>query len=340
MNYFIKDKNTVDIKKWANFVLTHPYGNIFQTPEMFEVYSLSKKHEPMLVYVEDNNNEIVGILLAVILKEYDGFVGFFSSRSIIIGGPLIKDDNPDILDYILQEYKKQIKNKIIYSQFRNLREWEGDYISIFTKHGFIFEPHLDIIHNLNQSKAELWSNMKSSARNKVNKAERCGLIYKDLDPNKFSDDSYSLLKETYMKAELPLANKDFFTNAFRILGDSGFLKLFGAFKDNDLIAVRLELIFKKGIYDWYAGSSINANIYNPNDFLTWSVLEWGCSTNYSMFDFGGAGKPNIHYGVRDYKLKFGGELVNFGRFELVHKPLIYEMATFALKHYKLIKRVL
>ena len=36
--------------------------------------------------------------------------------------------------------------------------------------------------------------------------------------------------------------------------------------------------------------------------------------------FGGAGKPDKPYGVRDYKLKFGGQLVNWGRFEKVHKP--------------------
>ena len=58
--------------------------------------------------------------------------------------------------------------------------------------------------------------------------------------------------------------------------------------------------------------------------LPWKIMEWGHENGYKLFDFGGAGKPNIPYGVRDYKLKFGGDLVNFGRFEKVHKK--YRMA--------------
>ena len=41
----------------------------------------------------------------------------------------------------------------------------------------------------------------------------------------------------------------------------------------------------------------------------------------TIFDFGGAGKPVVHYGVRDYKMKFGGKLVNYGRLTLVHNPI-------------------
>ena len=37
------------------------------------------------------------------------------------------------------------------------------------------------------------------------------------------------------------------------------------------------------------------------------------------------GKPNQHYGVRDYKLKFGGKLVNFGRYEIVHKKHLFKI---------------
>ena len=35
-------------------------------------------------------------------------------------------------------------------------------------------------------------------------------------------------------------------------------------------------------------------------------------------DFGGAGKPDEPYGVRTFKAKYGGELVNYGRYVCVH----------------------
>ena len=30
--------DSIDIKQWSEFAYNHPYGNIFQTPEMVEVY--------------------------------------------------------------------------------------------------------------------------------------------------------------------------------------------------------------------------------------------------------------------------------------------------------------
>ncbi len=88
------------------------------------------------------------------------------------------------------------------------------------------------------------------------------------------------------------------------------------------------------IYDWYAGADDSYLEYRPNDILSWSILKWGIKNNYEVFDFGGAGKPNVPYGVRDYKLKFGGELVNFGRFEIIHKPSVFKSGKIGLHIYK------
>ena len=85
------------------------HGNIFQTPDMYGVYQNTKNYEPVFLAVVNNVDEIAGILLVVIQKEYSGVLGIFTARSIIHGGPLIKDDNLDVLDFILKEYDKIIK---------------------------------------------------------------------------------------------------------------------------------------------------------------------------------------------------------------------------------------
>ena len=59
---------------------------------------------------------------------------------------------------------------------------------------------------------------------------------------------------------------------------------------------------------------------------------------YCLFDFGGAGKPNVPYGVRDHKLKFSENLVEFGRFEKIYHPLLYKFALLGLRLYKIIKK--
>src|SRR5574341_342767 len=100
-----------ELKDWDKFVFNHPQGNIFQTPEMAEVYRRTRNYEPIsLAVVNNSSDEIMAILSAVILKE-KGIVGYFSSRSIIQGGPLyVKNENGvATVSLLIKEYNKIIE---------------------------------------------------------------------------------------------------------------------------------------------------------------------------------------------------------------------------------------
>ena len=56
------------------------------------------------------------------------------------------------------------------------------------------------------------------------------------------------------------------------------------------------------------------------------TLRWACENGFRVFDYGGAGSPNKPYGVRLFKSQMGGELVEYGRYEKVHKPLLMKIA--------------
>ena len=74
----------------------------------------------------------------------------------------------------------------------------------------------------------------------------------------------------------------------------------------------LALVYKNAIYDFYAGAY--PEYYNKylNDLIPWETFLWVKQNRYTLFDFGGAGKPNKPYSVRDYKIKFCGQWVNLG----------------------------
>jgi len=96
-----KIKHNIIFEEWSLFTESHPKSNIFQFPEMSEVYQKIKNYEPLFLAVTDEQENILGVLLAVIQKEHSGFLGKFSARSIIMGGPLVKKNNPEVLDFIL-----------------------------------------------------------------------------------------------------------------------------------------------------------------------------------------------------------------------------------------------
>ena len=329
-------KTKINAKKLTTFCDNHSKANIFQTPEMYEVFKSTKNYEPVYLAVEDENEEIVGSLLAVIQKEHSGIIGKLSSRAIIWGGPLIKDDDLEILDLMLKEFNKITKRKAIYTQFRNMWQNTEKEKQIFIKHGFNYEDHLDIIHDLS-SKDNIWNSMKSNARNKIRHSFKANLNFMEIHDETMIEKLYEILKSVYNNAKLPLVDIDLFLNAYKIMNKKKMIKFFLAVKDTEVIGTRIVFTYKKTIYDWYAGSDYKYYKYNPNDFLPWKVMEWGHNNGFKTFDFGGAGKPNIPYGVRDYKLKFGGELVNWGRFEKVHQPLLMKVGKIGFELYKRIK---
>lgn len=325
----------INRKKWSDFVFNHPDGNIFQSPEMHEVYEKTEKYEPVFLAVKENN-DIFGILLAVIQKEHSGFIGKFSSRSIIWGGPLLKDNNEKVLDLLLKEYNRKIKKKAIYSQFRNLWNW-GDLRKSFEINGFTFEDHLDIFFDLNYSEEDLLMQMHKQRRHNVRRAKNKGTVFTEITNIDGIKQSYQLVKETYKRVKLPVGDEDFFLTAFEVLYQKKMARFFGAYHLDKLIGVRVVLCYKDLVYDWYAGSSYKDTNKYPNDFLPWEIMLWSKNNGYKVFDFGGAGKPGVPYGVRNYKKKFGGEFVNYGRFEFIHKPILMKIGKVGLKIWKKLK---
>lgn len=301
------------------------------------MYSLTTGYTPLFIAVTNDNGEILGTILALIQKEK--YAGMFSARSIIWGGPLIKGSNIEILDSILKEYNKQVKGNAIYSQFRNLWEWSKEEKEVFERNGYGYEAHLDIHNYLNQPAPELLMSMHQGRRKNIRRAERIPLEFGEINTRSDFEICISLIEQTYKKVKLPCPDNSFFINAENILKLNGSFKKFAAKYKNEIIACRFVLCYNKLIYDWYAGANDAHLDKYPNDFLPWKIMEWGIIHGYDIFDFGGAGKPNVQYGVRDFKLKFGGTVVNFGRFEKIHNYPLFLIGKTGLNFYKIIKRV-
>jgi len=325
----------VDYSSWKSFVYNHPNGNIFQTPEMYEVYSKTKNYEPILVTIDDKNI-LYGLVLGVIQKEK--YFKNFTSRSVIIGGPLVKDNDPIVLNDLLIKYNAVIKKKAIYSQIRNIFDTSSQR-EVFHINGYAYDDHLDIIHDLTKSEEAQWLKISRDKKKCIKNANRNLLVINITDEIKNINEIYFILKNVYNRIKLPLPDISFFENAIEILKKERNINIFGAYLNDQLIGVRIVLCYKNLIYDWYAGSDNKYLKYRPNDILPWEVMKWGSQNGYEIFDFGGAGKPNVPYGVRDYKLRFGGFLVNYGRYEAIHQTMKMSFAKTAFKLYQYIKNI-
>ena len=321
----------IDKQSWVDFVNNHPNGNIFHTPEMYVVYLNTPKFSPLILIATDKNDNIVGCLMSVIQREYSGLIGELTTRSIIFGGPLTENNSPTIADVLLKKYNEIIKPKAIYSQFRNLFD-TTEFSNIFIKNGYHFDEHLDILLDLTASEEELEKNLHKERKRNIAKAQKEGLVFKHLTEREEIDDVVLLLKKTYHRVKVPMSYDELFVQSKNLLKNK--VHFFGAYYNGKMIAGQVRLCYKDTVYAWYSGSDSSYFNKKPNDFLLWNVILWSKQNNFTTFDFGGAGKPNVAFGVRDYKLKFGGKVVSYGRYEIAHKRLLMTIGRNAYELYK------
>ena len=133
----------IDKQSWSNFVKSHPQGNVFQTPEMYQVYQHANNITPYIVAAIDNG-QVVGILLAQWMSNGSKLAQWITSRSIISGGPLAKNNDPAIIDQLLKTYYKLLPVKTIYSEIRPIYDSEELFQYLVTKK-WTHKGHYNII---------------------------------------------------------------------------------------------------------------------------------------------------------------------------------------------------
>lgn len=335
----IKIVEPTDLDQWRDFVYNHPRGNIFQAPEMAEVYRRTKNYEPVtLVAINTKTHEIMALLQGVIIKELGNYIGKFSSRLVIQGGPLYinKSEGISALKLLIEEYSKLAKRKALFTEVRNM--WDTSNIRLLlSEFGYKYEEHLNFLIDLNRSEKEIWSDIHKSRRKGINRAAKKGITTEKMESKRFLKTFYELVHETYKKAKIPLADLSLFESAFDILAPNDMAKFYVAKQCDCIVGARVVLNYKGLIYDWYAGSSLKHQDYYINEALVWHILKEHADKGFHTFDFGGAGKPNEEYGVREFKRRFGGKLVNFGRYKKIHSPIMVKIAKKGFEMYKKIK---
>ncbi len=88
----------------------------------------------------------------------------------------------------------------------------------------------------------------------------------------------------------------------------------------------------KTLYEWFVCGLDRQfkNVY-PSTLATWGAIEYAASHGLNRFDMMGAGKEGDGYGVRDFKSKFGGQLVEHGRFIYIANKMLFEIGKFGVK---------
>jgi lipid II:glycine glycyltransferase (peptidoglycan interpeptide bridge formation enzyme) len=337
--YFTSDSRRVDTSEWEQYVLAHPQGNFFQSPVAYRVFNQTRGYTPNVLFaLNKKDNKLCGILLSVVQQE-SGWYSALTSRSIVWGGPLA--DSGEIAAELLREYDRTLSQGVIYTQIRNLFE-QSTLIESAAVFGYSFSPHLNIlVATTGKTEKDLLTEMSKSKARQIRKGlDNCTIEI----CNSTSDlnDLYSILKNLYrIKAKKPLPDISFFQSFYNETAGGEYGSVFIIrHKDRIIGGMVAPKLPGKKIYEWYvAGDDTHYKECYPSVLATWAAIRQANTEGMRHFDFLGAGKPDADYGVREFKARFGGTEVNYGRFEKIHRPILMKIGTFGLKALSQLKTI-
>lgn len=328
----------LDDGPWQAFITSNPQANIFHTPEMAQVFAATSGYCPTLWAVEADDGRVLALLPSVQITILGGLLRRLTTRTVAYGSVLCAPgpEGQAALGTLLRSYNRAVPGGALMTELRNLADLTAVQ-PVLTESGFAFEEHLNFLIDLSCPEEQLWMNIRANARRNIQKARKSGVAIAEVDSAAELPAVHTLLQQVYRRIQVPLPDRSLFEAAFAILHPRGMLRILRAHREGVDIGVLLLLIYKGVAYYWYTGTLREFAAYRAGDLLVWHALELGRRAGLTLFDFGGGGKPDEEYGVRDFKAKFGGSLVNFGRNVCVHAPARLRLSTTG---YQLVRKFL
>lgn len=324
-----------DSAKWDAFIGAFPGVTIFQSRSMRDYLNNIPGNKAGSIALLEGN-VVKGILVYCFYRE-KGWKGIFSKRCIVVGGPLVSQNDPAVLGLLIRRLTElSCSEKAIYTEIRNSWPLIPDQITMRAQ-GYIYKPHLNILVDLRQEEKTLLQQMHPKRAANIRRARKKGVMVRELVKEEEWMSGYKLIQKTYRRINLPAAGPELFLNLRKQVPDKS--RVFAAFLGEQMIAARFYLLSGNIVYDWYAGSDEKFHRFQPNDLLPWEVMKWGKRNGFCTYDFGGAGRPGIDYGVRTYKERFGGRQVEPGRFQIVHRKVLYKLGHWGIRFYKFIRMI-
>jgi serine/alanine adding enzyme len=313
---------------WSTFINSHPDGNYFQSSDYFQFLRDVSEWVPFVFSALDSTNSLCGILVGCVQYNGKGLKKRFSSRIVIIGGPLVSDSELQCAEALIHSLVTEFKDKAIYIDVRNLFDITR-LNAIFCKNSFIFKEHLNIRVELKTEDENLKAISKSKVR-QIRSSLNEGVVIQKAENIEEVREFYILLKELYiLKVKKPLPAFGFF-EGFWSKGSSGILLLVK--HNSKVIGGIVSPVFGSTIYEWYICGQDNYHkkIF-PSVIATWAAIEYGLKQGLRYFDFLGAGSPDNDYGVREFKSKFGGLQSAPGRYIRINNYFLFTVGKLGLK---------
>ncbi len=314
-----------------------PNANYFQTLDFFRFIETVRGYRPFLLLAVTDDGAIAGSLMGVIQTDGGAIKSWFSRRLIVWAGPLLPANTAaaENIEVAKKLLKKHAEGKAIFIEFRNFFDC-SELNPAFEACGFRFRPHLNYLVKTDDENA-IKNRLSSNRRRQIKTSLAAGAVITEPESEEDVLAMYRILEKLYReKVKKPLPGPDLFVNMWK----SPSTKVFLVKYEGQVVGGSIGPVYRnKVLYQWYVcGENGVINGVHPSVLASWAPIEYGAKNGFDHFDFMGAGRPEEDYGVREFKARFGGEEVCYGRYEMVLSPALYQVGKLGLKMYQTIRK--
>lgn len=278
-----------------------------------------------------NASDEIQASMLVHISSSTALLKHLTTKATIWHGPYwFSHPSPEVLDKMLNRMQHLIPSHTLFIQFRN-QEFIPLLLQTFNKYSYRFNPRynqLTSTTDLNLSRAALSPSRRREIRQSINNGLQ---ILSDPDNEQITE-FYHILTQLYKyKIHKPLPPLNLFLNANQLRKEKKINIVIHLCVYQSKVVGGIVAPYTKNntLFEFYI-CGLDAELRHkkifPSVMATWSAMEAGNNLSCRQFDFMGMGLPDKKYGVRDFKKRFGGTLINPGRYNRIHHPLLYTLA--------------
>jgi lipid II:glycine glycyltransferase (peptidoglycan interpeptide bridge formation enzyme) len=289
--------NDDEMRRWDDFVMTHPLGTPFHLSSWIRIVHETYSFEPELSVYTDASGEIAGLFPYFIISS-------LFSRPRIVSMPFSDYCSPlacstsvegELLNGVIEKSGAKMK----YIEIRGLISGDSKYLCHNHYQRYTLELDPD------PSKVYKGFDKRTVIRS-IKKAEKEGVVITESNTSKGVEEFYRLNKLTRKKHGVPCQPKVFFEKIAEYMMSKGVAFILLATCDSQVISASLFIRFKKSIYYKYnASDPAYLASKTPNHLLIWELVKKACNEGFQTIDFGRTAKDNK--GLVRYKKMWGAK---------------------------------
>ena len=320
--------------------------NVFQTVEwmrlfegeedtrivLFAVYrnAQSTKHRPQFLEVRDGenfqlltcNSQLLLVQPVTIQRFVKCLPWRLGAYAVAWRAPwraenIVDEEAIEAFRLMTAEIEKYCKKRALYIEYRHLCQCTMHNVQCTIFDSYKKLPWYNIYREF-EAGEDVAEQMKRDKRRQLKQSFEAG-VEVVLEPTREQIvEWYGLLKRLYRRIHRPLPSVDVFLR----LNKSGIGRVFVVMYRGRVISGNAMLFHSSSLtpnsplfYDWYRASvDVKIEGVYPSVVSTWQALQLVADMGGGRFDFMGAGPRNKEYGVRQFKLEFGGNLTEEYRY--------------------------